>query len=64
MKPHFKLVLAATAAIAVSALAQVSDPVQALKQINEESIHQHNAFAERTAKMGELRAELAGVKGN
>jgi len=30
-----------------------------LKQINEESIHQHNAFAERTAKMSELRAELA-----
>ena len=30
-----------------------------LKQINEESIHQHNAFAERTATMGELRAELA-----
>jgi len=33
-----------------------------LKQINEESIHQHNAFAERTATMGELRAELATVK--
>jgi len=30
-----------------------------LKQINEESIHQHNAFAERTATMGELRKELA-----
>jgi GTP cyclohydrolase-4 len=29
-----------------------------LKQINEESIHQHNAFAERVATMGELRAEL------
>jgi GTP cyclohydrolase IV len=35
------------------------DAAVSLKQINEESIHQHNAFAERTAKMGELRAELA-----
>jgi GTP cyclohydrolase-4 len=33
-----------------------------LKQINEESIHQHNAFAERTATMGELRAELASIR--
>lgn len=33
-----------------------------LKQINEESIHRHNAFAERTATMGELRAELSSVK--
>ncbi len=40
------------------------DAAVTLKQINEESIHQHNAFAERTAKMGELRAELAGVKGS
>lgn len=39
------------------------DAAVTLKQINEESIHQHNAFAERTAKMGELRAELAMVKG-
>jgi len=39
------------------------DAAVTLKQINEESIHQHNAFAERTAKMGELRAELARVKG-
>ncbi len=39
------------------------DAAVTLKQINEESIHQHNAFAERTAKMDELRAELAGVKG-
>ena len=38
------------------------DAVVTLKQINEESIHQHNAFAERTAKMGELRAELACMK--
>ena len=39
------------------------DAAVTLKQINEESIHQHNAFAERTAKMGELRAELARIKG-
>lgn len=35
------------------------DAALTLKQINEESIHQHNAFAERIATMGELRAELA-----
>jgi len=34
------------------------DAVVVLKQVNEESIHQHNAFAERSATMGELRAEL------
>lgn len=39
------------------------DAAVTLKQINEESIHQHNAFAERTAKMGELRAELARIEG-
>ncbi|VVB72046.1 GTP cyclohydrolase MptA [uncultured archaeon] len=38
------------------------DAAVTLKQINEESIHQHNAFAERIAKLGELRAELAGIK--
>jgi GTP cyclohydrolase-4 len=38
------------------------DAAVTLKQINEESIHQHNAFAERTAKMGELRAELACLR--
>jgi GTP cyclohydrolase-4 len=38
------------------------DAAVTLKQINEESIHQHNAFAERTATMGELRSELASVK--
>ncbi len=37
------------------------DAAVMLKQINEESIHQHNAFAERTATMGELRAELASI---
>ena len=38
------------------------DAAVTLKQINEESIHQHNAFAERTATMGELRAELACIR--
>ncbi|NMB84956.1 MAG: GTP cyclohydrolase MptA [Methanosaeta sp. PtaB.Bin018] len=38
------------------------DAVVTLKQINEESIHQHNAFAERTAKMGELRSELSSIR--
>lgn len=38
------------------------DAAVTLKQINEESIHQHNAFAERIAKMGELRAELASIR--
>jgi len=38
------------------------DAAVTLKQINEESIHQHNAFAERTATMGELRSELACLK--
>ncbi len=38
------------------------DAAVTLKQINEESIHQHNAFAERTATIGELRAELASIK--
>ncbi|MCJ7444102.1 MAG: GTP cyclohydrolase MptA [Methanotrichaceae archaeon] len=33
-----------------------------LKQINEESIHQHNAFAERVATIGELRDELASSR--
>lgn len=37
------------------------DAAVTLKQINEESIHQHNAFAERVATMGELRAELATI---
>lgn len=38
------------------------DAAVTLKQINEESIHQHNAFAERVATMGELRVELASVR--
>jgi GTP cyclohydrolase-4 len=39
------------------------ESVVTMKQINEESIHQHNAFAERTATLGELRAELASTQG-
>ncbi len=31
-----------------------------IRQTNEESIHQHNAFAERIATLGELRSELSG----
>jgi GTP cyclohydrolase-4 len=38
------------------------DAAITLKQINEESIHQHNAFAERVATIGELRAELASIR--
>lgn len=35
------------------------DAVVTIKQINEESIHRHNAFAERIALLGELRSEIA-----
>lgn len=34
------------------------DAVITIKQINEESIHRHNAFAERVAKIGDLRTEI------
>ena len=34
------------------------DSIVTLKQINEESIHQHDALAERIASIGELRKEL------
>ncbi|RZN14277.1 MAG: GTP cyclohydrolase I FolE2 [Methanosarcinales archaeon] len=34
------------------------DTIVTIKQINEESIHRHNAFAERTATIKELRDEL------
>jgi GTP cyclohydrolase-4 len=36
------------------------DAVITIKQVNEESIHRHNAFAEKIATMGELRRELNG----
>ncbi|MDK2781310.1 MAG: cyclohydrolase [Archaeoglobi archaeon] len=34
------------------------DAIITIKQINEESIHRHNAFAEKITTMGELRREL------
>jgi GTP cyclohydrolase-4 len=34
------------------------DAIVTIKQINEESIHRHNAFAERVALLGELREEI------
>jgi GTP cyclohydrolase-4 len=39
------------------------DAVVTMKQSNDESIHQHNAHAERVAEMGNLRAELDGEAG-
>ncbi len=36
------------------------DAVVTMKQSNDESIHQHNAHAERVAEFGQLRAELNG----
>ncbi len=35
------------------------DSIITIRQINEESIHQHDAVAERVALMGDLRRELA-----
>jgi GTP cyclohydrolase-4 len=35
------------------------EAVVTMKQSNDESIHQHNAHAERVATVGDLRAELA-----
>ncbi|HID27779.1 MAG TPA: GTP cyclohydrolase I FolE2 [Methanosarcinales archaeon] len=34
------------------------DSIITIKQINEESIHGHNAFAERVATLGELKSEI------
>lgn len=34
------------------------DSIVTIRQTNEESIHQHNAFAERVATLGELRSEM------
>ncbi len=36
-----------------------NEAIVTIKQINEESIHRHNAFAERVAKIGDLRLEIA-----
>jgi len=35
------------------------DAVVTMRQSNDESIHQHNAHAERVAEVGQLRSELA-----
>lgn len=35
------------------------DAIVTIKQINEESIHRHNAFAERKSTLGELRREIS-----
>ncbi len=37
------------------------DSVIIIKQINEESIHRHNAFAERKSTLGELRHEIRNI---
>ena len=37
------------------------DSVITIKQINEESIHRHNAFAERKSTLGELRHEINNI---
>jgi GTP cyclohydrolase-4 len=37
------------------------DAIVKIKQINEESIHQHNAFAELATTMGQLRSELRNI---
>ncbi len=39
------------------------DAVITIKQINEESIHRHNAFAERVAPIGDLRTEIVQGQG-
>ncbi len=36
------------------------DTIITIKQVNEESIHRHNAFAERIATFGELKKEVNG----
>lgn len=35
------------------------EAIVTIKQINDESIHRHNAFAERVATLGELRSEIS-----
>ena len=34
------------------------DTLVTVRQVNQESIHRHNAFAERVATMGELKEEV------
>jgi GTP cyclohydrolase-4 len=39
------------------------DTMVTVRQVNEESIHRHNAFAEKVATMGELKYEIEGING-
>jgi len=34
------------------------DTLVTVRQVNEESIHRHNAFAEKVASLGELKREM------
>ncbi len=34
------------------------DTLVTVRQVNEESIHRHNAFAEKISTMGDLKAEI------
>lgn len=38
------------------------DTMVTVRQVNEESIHRHNAFAEKVATMGELKYEIEGME--
>jgi GTP cyclohydrolase-4 len=38
------------------------DTLVTVRQINEESIHRHNAFAEKVAMLGELKYEIEGIE--
>jgi GTP cyclohydrolase IV len=38
------------------------DTLVTVRQVNEESIHRHNAFAEKIATMGELKYEIEGME--
>lgn len=37
------------------------DTLVTVRQVNEESIHRHNAFAEKVATLGELKEEIDGM---
>lgn len=38
------------------------DTLVTVRQVNEESIHRHNAFAEKVATLGELKYEIEGIE--
>ncbi|KAF5089243.1 GTP cyclohydrolase FolE2 [anaerobic digester metagenome] len=40
------------------------DTMVTVRQVNEESIHRHNAFAEKVATMGELKEEIERMEAN